>query len=77
MSSLAQQALDLAVNVQTRIDQQDNIDTKENLSDICSAIQLLSQNALSATPSTDTPDISATGVDVPTNSPVSDPSAGS
>lgn len=77
MSSLAQQALDLAVNVQARIENLDEIDTKQNISDIASAVQLLAQNTLSATPSTDTPDPSATTQDVATTSPVDDPAAGS
>jgi hypothetical protein len=76
MSSLPQQSLDLAVGVQTRISQLDQIDTKQNISDLCSAIQLLAQNALSATPSMDNPDPSETTVDVPTTSPVSDPPSG-
>lgn len=76
MATLAQQALDLAVTIETRINQLDQLDTKQNLSDLCSAVQLLAQNALSATPSVDSPDPTATSVDVPTTSPVSDPGAG-
>jgi hypothetical protein len=75
--SLAQQALDLAVGVNTRVEQQDDIASKENIADLASAVQLLAQNALSATPSSDTPDPSDTSVDASTTTPVDDPSAGS
>lgn len=77
MASLPQQALDLAVTVQTRVVQLDNVDTKQNIADLCSAIQLLAQNALSATPTSDNPDVSATTTDVATTTSVSDPPAGS
>lgn len=75
MSSLAQQALDLAVTVSARI-ADDNWESKVNIADLASAVQLLAQNTLSATPSTDNPDPAAVAVDVPTTSPVSGPVPG-
>ncbi len=70
MSSLAQQALDLATTVQQRLSAGGDPVTKQNLSDIASAVQLLAENVLGGTPSTDSPDMSATQTDVSINTPV-------
>lgn len=64
--SLAQQALDLAVGAQMRMTQGGDISTRSTLSDMAVAIQLLAQNALSATPVTDSLDQGDTSVDVST-----------
>ena len=75
--SLAQQALDLAANVAVRLAQSGDAASKQNISDLQGAVQLLAQNALSATPSSESLDPGATNVDVPTNLPESSTAAGS
>lgn len=75
MSSLAQQALDLSVTVQTRMLAGGDPFTRQNFADTLTAVQLLAQNSLSATPSTDTPDPSATTVDASTTTAAIDPGA--
>ena len=76
MSSIAQQALDLSAGVSTRIINGSDPASKSNMQDLATAIQLLAQNALSATPSTDNPDPSATLVDVSSTLAASDPQPG-
>lgn len=64
--SLAQQALDLTAGVQTRMANSGEVAGRQNISDIVVAVQLLAQNALSATPVSESLD-PGTAIDVPTN----------
>ena len=75
--SLAQQALDLAANVAVRMSLSGDAASKQNISDLQAAVQLLAQNALSATPSSENLDSGATSVDVPTNIPEATTAEGS
>ena len=75
--SLAQQALDLAANVAVRMSLSGDAASKQNISDLQAAVQLLAQNALSATPSSETLDPGATSVDVSTTIPEATTAPGS
>jgi hypothetical protein len=75
MSSLAQQALDLATAVTNRRSNGIVNDTQDT-ADLAAALQLLAENALGGTPTTDTPDAGATTTDVSINTPVSTSSDG-
>lgn len=76
MASLAQQALDLTAAVQTRVVNGGDPGSKSNVLDLATAIQLLAQNVMSATPSLDVPDAGATAVDVSPTIVASDPTSG-
>lgn len=75
--SLAQQALDLAVGAQTRMAQGGDVATRANLSDLAVAVQLLAQNALSSSPSSESLDGGDTNVDVSTTTGASTEPSGS
>lgn len=65
MSSLAQQALDIAVQLQAKRSNAP-VGEAEMFGGILTALQLLAQSELAATPSSDTTDPGLTGTDVAT-----------